>query len=282
MMTLLAKMPEATAPSAPDFAAIKQKQNAAWASGNYARIGTTLQIVGEMLAENLDLPPGTAVLDVAAGNGNATLAFARRGGSVTSTDYVPTLLAGAQMRAEAEGLNIDFQIADVEGLPFEDASFDAVTSTFGVMFAPNQKQAASELMRVVRPGGKIAMANWTPDGFIGRLFRVLGGHVTPPAGVKSPALWGTSDWLNDTFSATSKAVVMRPQTFVFRYASPAAFLEEFRTYYGPVHKAFASLSDEAADSLASDILALVDEMNTAKDGTMRVPSEYAEVVIERA
>jgi ubiquinone/menaquinone biosynthesis C-methylase UbiE len=169
----------------PDYAAIKTKQNAAWGSGDYARIGTTLQIVGESLAEALDLNPDSKVLDVAAGNGNATLAFARRWCNVTSTDYVEKLLAQGRARAEAEALSITFQIADAEQLPFENSAFDAVVSTFGVMFTPNQLKSASEILRVCRPAGKIGLANWTSEGFIGQVFKALGKHVPPPAGVNA-------------------------------------------------------------------------------------------------
>jgi len=264
----------------PDFTAIKNKQNAAWASGDYAVIGTTLQIVGETLAEALDLAPSANVLDVAAGNGNATLAFARRWHRVTSTDYVPTLLDKARTRASAEALTVDFQVADAEALPFADASFDAVVSTYGVMFTPNQEQAARELLRVCRPGGKIGLANWTAQGFVGQLFKTLGGHVAPPAGVKSPALWGDEAWLRDTFSSAASVDVTR-RHFVFRYRDPHHFVDLFRLFYGPVHKAFLALDADGQAALEADILALVARLNTATDGSMAVPSEYAEVVVTK-
>ena len=178
------------APAVLDFATIKSRQQAAWSSGDYAVVGTTLQIVGEQLCEALDLRFGQSVLDVAAGNGNVTLAAARRGGEVTSTDYVPALLERGRARAAAEGFSIVMQEADAEALPFADASFDVVVSTFGVMFTPNQDKAAAELLRVCKPGGKIGLANWTPEGFIGQLFKTIGKHMPPPAGVKSPALVG--------------------------------------------------------------------------------------------
>jgi SAM-dependent methyltransferase len=266
----------------PDYAAIKTRQNAAWASGDYSRIGTTLQVTGESLAEAMDLPPGAKVLDVAAGNGNATLAFARRWCAVTSTDYVETLLARGRVRAEAEGLNIAWQMADAERLPFAEASFDAVVSTFGVMFAPDQATAAAEMLRVCRPGGRIGMANWTPDGFIGQLFRTLGRHVPPPAGVKSPALWGSRPWIEETFGSGARAIAVQDRSFVFRYLSPAHFIEVFRLWYGPVHKAFLALDPAGQAALAADLHALIGRFDTATDGTMRVPSEYSEVVITRA
>jgi len=267
---------------APDYAAIKVKQNAAWASGDYSRIGVTLQITGEQLAEAMDLPPNTEVLDVAAGNGNATLAFARRGCVVTSTDYVDALLSRGRARAEAEGLQIRSQIADAERLPFEEARFDAVVSTFGVMFAPNQAAAAGELVRVCRPGGKIGLANWTPDGFIGQLFKTLGRRVPPPAGLSSPALWGSRPWLEQTFGASARSIAISERAFIFRYASANEFINVFRTYYGPVHKAFLSLDPSGQQALESDLQDLVARFNQGTDGTMRVPSEYAEVIVTRS
>ncbi|MGD9669252.1 MAG: class I SAM-dependent methyltransferase [Hyphomicrobiaceae bacterium] len=266
----------------PDFTAIKARQNAAWRSGDYARIGSTLQITGEELAETMNVRPGARVLDVAAGNGNATLAFARRWCEVTSTDYVDTLLARGKARADAEGHDIRFQIADAEDLPFIDGTFDAVVSTFGVMFAPNQKRAASELTRVCRSGGRIGLANWTPESFIGALFKVLGRHVPPPAGVSSPALWGARPWIDDTFGGVASAIDFNTKQFRFRYASPDHFVEIFQAYYGPVHKAFAALEHDAQHALRQDILDLIAHHNTAMDGTMNVPAEYAQIVITRS
>lgn len=272
----------AAAPATPDYVAIKSKQNAAWASGDYARIGTTLQIVGETLAEALDLAPGSKVLDVAAGNGNATLALARRWCDVTSSDYVPALLERGHRRAEAEALSITPVVADAEQLPFEDGAFDAVVSTFGVMFAPNQRVAAGEMVRVCRRGGRIGLANWTPDGFIGQLFKALGRHVPPPAGVASPALWGSRDWIDATFSRHARPLLIEERAFVFRYHSPEHFIEVFRTYYGPVHKAFAGLDRSGQCALALDLHETIERFETATDGTMRVPATYLEVVLEKA
>ncbi|TDH63534.1 class I SAM-dependent methyltransferase [Dankookia rubra] len=269
-----------TTQDAPDYAAIKARQNAAWASGDYARIGTTLQLTGELLAEAMDLAPGARVLDVAAGNGNATLAFARRWCTVMSTDYVEALLARGRARAEAEGLEIGSQVADAEALPFPDASFDAVVSTFGVMFAPDQATAAREMLRVCRPGGRIGMANWMPEGFIGQLFRTLGRHVPPPAGVKSPALWGSRPWLEEHFAGAA-GILVNDRSFVLRYRSADHFIGVFRTWYGPVHKAFLALDAAGQAALAEDLRGLVGRFNTATDGTMRVPSDYAEVVVAR-
>jgi SAM-dependent methyltransferase len=265
----------------PDFAAIKSKQRAAWAAGDYSVVGTTLQIVGERLCETLDVRSGQRVLDVAAGNGNVSLAAARRFCDVTSTDYVPELLERGRQRAESDGLEISFQEADVEALSFADASFDIVTSSFGVMFAPNQDRAAIEMLRVTRPGGKIGLANWTPESFIGQLFKTIGKHLPPAAGLKSPALWGTSDRLNDLFGAHSSLIEITGQSFVFRYKSPRHWLELWRAVYGPLQKAFVALSEAAQEQLAIDLLALIDSCNVATDGTMVVPAEYVEVVVTK-
>lgn len=266
----------------PDYAQIKSKQNAAWSSGDYARIGVTIQITGEMLAEAMDLKPSARVLDVAAGNGNATLAIARRGYNVTSSDYVPALLARGRARAEAEGLDVTFQVADAEQLPFEDGSFDAVVSTFGVMFTPNQRQAAAELLRVCRSGGKIGLASWTPDGFIGQVFKTLGARVPPPAGVSSPAQWGSQAWLTDVFSKGARNIAFEKRNFVFRYPSPEHFVDFFRAYYGPIHKAFLALPPDGQAALNSDLKGLIARFNTESDGSMRVASEYAQVIVNRA
>jgi len=266
---------------APDLAAIKTRQRAAWSAGDYAVVGTTLQIVGESLCEALDLRSGQRVLDVAAGNGNASLAAARRWCEVMSTDYVPALLDRGRERARAECLELQFREADAEALPFDGASFDVVLSTFGVMFTPNQRRAADELLRVCRPGGQIGLANWTPDGFIGQVFKTLGRHVAPPAGVESPALWGTAERIELLFRDQATAIDAPRREFAFRYRSPAHWLDVFRTWYGPVLKAFASLEPAAQDALAADLLDLVGKFNVARDGTMVVPSAYLEVVVTR-
>ncbi len=263
----------------PDYAAIKQRQQATWASGDYTVVGTTLQIVGETLAEAADIRADERVLDVAAGNGNATLAAARRYARVTSTDYVPQLLDKGRRRAEAEGLDVRYQAADAEALPFEAASFDVVMSTFGVMFSPDQATAAREMLRVVRPGGRIAMANWTPEGAIGRLFKTIGAHVAPPAGVKSPALWGTEAHLVSLFGPRARHLHIERKMFCFRYRSAAHFLQVFRDYYGPTHRAFAALDATGQAALERDILALLNELDVGQGRGLVVPSEYAEIVI---
>ena len=269
-------------PAAPDLAAIKQKQQATWASGDFAVVGTTLQIVGETLAEACDVRAGERVLDVAAGNGNATLAAARRFARVTSTDYVPSLLDKGRERAIAEGLEVSFQVADVEALPFADASFDIVLSTYGAMFAPDQARTAAEMLRVTRPGGRVGMANWTPAGFIGRLFKVIGAHLPPPAGLKSPALWGTEERLAELFGPATSRIRCERRHFNFRYRSAAHFVQVFRDFYGPTHKAFAALPGERGQALERDIVALLDELNVAGAHSLVVPGEYLEVVVNRA
>jgi ubiquinone/menaquinone biosynthesis C-methylase UbiE len=267
--------------AAADLAALKNRQQMAWSSGDYAVVGTTLQIVGEELCEALDLRAGQKVLDVAAGNGNISLAAAHRWCDVISTDYVPSLLERGRARASAEGLTIKFQEADAEALPFADSTFDAVVSTFGVMFTPNQHQAAAELLRVCKFRGKIGLANWTPDGFIGQVFKTLGKYLPPPAGVKSPALWGTRGRLVELFGSTNLSIQTEPRNFNFRYRSAGHFLEILRTYYGPVLKAFAALDEDKQRGLKEDLHALIARMNKANDGTMVVPSEYLEVVINK-
>ncbi|MDP3252627.1 MAG: class I SAM-dependent methyltransferase [Hydrogenophaga sp.] len=265
-----------------DLIALKARQQTAWASGDYAVIGTTLQIVGESLAEACDLRWDERVLDVAAGNGNATLAAARRGSQVTSTDYVGGLLERGAERARAERFDVKFQEADVEDLPFADASFDAVLSTFGVMFAPDHARSASEMLRVCRPGGRIGMANWTPAGFIGQLFKTLGKQLPPPAGLQPPSLWGTEAHLRELFGAGAAKITLTPRIFNFRYRSAAHFIDVFRTWYGPVHKAFAALPADKAQALEADLTALLDGLNQAGPGSLVVPSEYLEIVVTRS
>lgn len=265
---------------AVDLAAVKGKQQVAWSAGDYAVVGTTLQIVGESLCEALDLHPGARVLDVAAGNGNATLAAARRWADVTSTDYVPALLERGRARAAAEGLPVKFEQADAEKLQYADASFDVVLSTFGVMFTPDQDKAASEMARVCKPGGKIGLANWTPSSFIGELFKLMGRYLPPPAGVKPPSLWGTEERLRELFANRIDSIAVERKDFVFRYRSAAHFLEVFRTYYGPMQKAFGALDSARQESLATDLIALAERFNRATDGSLVAPGQYLEVVID--
>jgi ubiquinone/menaquinone biosynthesis C-methylase UbiE len=270
-----------TSAPAVDLAAVKNRQQAAWSSGNYAVVGTTLQIVGENLCEALDLRSGARVLDVAAGNGNATLAAARRWCDVTSTDYVPALLEAGRLRAEAEGHDVRFQEADAENLPFPDASFDVVMSTFGVMFTPDQEKAAAELARVCKHGGKIGLANWTPESFIGQLFKTIGKYIPPAPGTRSPSLWGTRARLDELFGKTASGISATSREFTFRYRSPAHWLEVFRAYYGPMYKTFGALDADKQAALTQDVLKLMETANRSGDSTLVLPSEYLEVVITR-
>jgi SAM-dependent methyltransferase len=268
-----------TATLTPDFTVIKQRQQATWAAGDYAIIGTTLQIVGEQLCEATDINGGERVLDVAAGNGNATLAAARRFAHVTSTDYVPTLLERGKARAAAERLPVTFQVADAEDLPFAESSFDVALSTFGVMFTPNQERAAAELIRVVRRGGRVGLANWTPDGFIGQLLKTVGKHVPPPSGVKPPTLWGSEARLREIFPG--HRIEATERSFMFRYQSPEHWLDIFKTYYGPTNRAFAALDTGGQAALEADIRELLASRNRSVTGTLVVPSAYLEVVVTR-
>jgi ubiquinone/menaquinone biosynthesis C-methylase UbiE len=264
-----------------DYDAIKMRQQATWASGDYGQIGVRLQIVGESLCEAVDILGGERVLDVAAGNGNASLAAARRFAEVTSTDYVSALLAQGYQRADAEGLGITFQVADAEQLPFPDGSFDVALSTFGVMFSPNQKRAAAELLRVVRPGGRIGLASWTPEGFLGALFKVLSAYVPPPAGVVSPMTWGSETHIGELFGKQDAHIRATRRTYAFRYRSAEHFVEFFRTYYGPTHKAFGLLDEVGRRELQAALVDLVRERNRNNGEALVVPAEYLEVVITK-
>jgi len=265
----------------PDFSAIKQNQQATWSSGDYALIGITLQIVGESLAEATDIRAGERVLDIAAGNGNVTLAAARRFANVTSTDYVPELLEKGRVRALAEGLPVNFRVADAEELPFEDGTFDVALSTFGAMFTPDHTRPAREMLRVVRKGGRIGLANWTPESFIGQLFKVIGRYIPPPAGLKSPALWGTEAHLAELFGEQAAAIRAVRKHFNFRFRSAAHWLQVFRDYYGPTHRAFAALNTSGQDALSNDIPELLNQHNVGGQSSLVVPIEYLEVVIDR-
>jgi len=268
--------------SSPNYQAIKTRQQATWASGDFGRIGVQLQIVGESLCEAVDLHSGERVLDVAAGNGNASLAAARRYGDVTSTDYVPELLEQGRRRAEAEGLPMTIRVADAEDLPFADAAFDVVLSTFGVMFAPNQVHTASELLRVVRSGGRIGLASWTPDSVIGDLFKLIGRYVPPPAGLLSPSAWGTETRMVELFGPQSRGIHTVRKPYVFRYRSAAHWIDVFRTFYGPVHKAFAALDIDKQQALNDEMLALLARFNRATGETLVMPADYLEVVVTKA
>jgi ubiquinone/menaquinone biosynthesis C-methylase UbiE len=280
-MSRLKQQLQQLATPAPDFVAIKRRQQATWASGDFAVIGTTLQIVGETLAEAVDIRAGEQVLDVAAGNGNASLAAARRFASVTSTDYVPALLERGAARARAEGLQVCFEVADAEALPYGDGSFDAALSTFGVMFAPDHARAAAEMLRVVRAGGRIGLANWTPEGFVGRLLALVARHVPPAPGLESPALWGTEPHIVRLFGRQAFEIQAERRTFFMRYESPSHWLQVFRDYYGPTHQAFAALDPEGQRALELEITGLLEGMNIGGPQSLVVPAEYLQVVLVR-
>ena len=269
------------ADSPPPLAAIKSRQQKTWASGDYSVVGGSLQIVGETLCEALDLAAGDRVLDVAAGSGNVALAAARRWGDVTATDYVPALLDRARERAAAERLPMRFEVADAEALPYATGAFDVAVSTFGVMFAPDQARAAGELQRVVRRGGKIGLANWTPAGFIGQLFKTIGRHVAPPAGLSPPTRWGDIDQLTEWFGADAKSIRATPVNFMFRYRSADHWIDVFRETYGPTLKAFEALDARGKAALTEDLKELIGDFNASRRGDVVIPSEYLEVVIEK-
>lgn len=268
-------------PQTPTLTTIKERQQKTWTSGDYARIGNSLVIMGERLSEAVDVRPGQKVLDVATGSGNTAISAARRFSMATGMDYVPKLIEQARERAQAEGLDIAFDVGDAENLPYPDASFDVVLSTVGVMFTPDQERAAKELLRVCKPGGKIGLANWVPDGYVGNMLRTVGKHVPPPAGVKPPTLWGTEDRLRELLGEEVSSIESRRRTYVFRYLSANHFIEQFRSYYGPVHKAFESLDEDGRDALENDLKELIGEWNISGDETVLLPSDYLEVVAVR-
>lgn len=266
----------------PDYEKINAKLNKSWTSADYSQIGIRLQITGELLAEAADFRPGSNILDVAAGNGNATLAFARRWCKVLSTDYVDRFLDHGRKRVQTEGLDVEFQVADAQNLPFGDQSFDGVVSTFGVMFAPDQAKSASEIARVCRSGGKIALTCWTPRSFIGRLCPTIGRHMSAPSSFKAPANWGRPEWIEEHFRAIASSIDISMKSYTFRYPSPEFYLDFFRVHYGLTKRAYEVVGPEGEAALSQDILNVIRDMNSATDGTMTVQSEYAEVIIEKA
>ena len=270
-----------TTPQTPDLATIKGRQQIAWSSGDYGKVGVTLMLMAELLAEAADLKAGQKVLDIASGNGNASLAAARRFTEVTAIDYVPMLLEEGRQRAEAEGLTVDFREGDAENLPFEDASFDVALSTLGVMFAPDQQKAASELLRVVKPGGAIAMANWVPDGYVADLFRTIGKYVPPPPGLKPPFRWGTEQGLDELLDGGIGSLQTRRRSFVWRFRSARHHVEFMRGYYGPLSKAFGALDEDGQRALEGDLISLVERHNRSENGTAVWPADYLEVVATR-
>jgi len=271
-----------TVQSLADYQVIRTRQQAVWSSGDYGRVGVRLQIVGESLCDAVDVRAGERVIDVAAGNGNASLAAARRLAHVTSTDYVPELLTQGLKRAQADGLSMVTRVTDAEKLPFAAGEFDVALSTFGVMFAPDQERAASEMVRVVRSGGRIGLANWTPDGFIGEFFQLVGRFVPPPAGVRPPALWGTETRLVELFGPYAHDIRTERRQFVWREYSAQSWIDTFRTYYGPVHRAFLALDENGQRELHGAMLDLLNRRNRGGTGSLVIPGDYLEVVIHRA
>jgi SAM-dependent methyltransferase len=267
--------------AAPDFAAIKQRQQQIWASGDYSAVGATILLMSELLVEAVDVRAGEQVLDVATGSGNAALAAARRFAAVTGVDYVPALLDCGRRRATAEGLSVTYDHGDAEALPFPDASFDVVLSVVGAMFAPNHPQVAREMLRVSRPGGRIGMANWTPDGFVGGMLRTVGRYVPPPAGVQPATRWGDEAYLRELFGDAISSLDVERRAHVFRYHSPEHFAQFFLTHYGPTERAYAAIDEEAKVNLARDLADLARQFNVADDGTLVAPADYLEVVAVR-
>jgi SAM-dependent methyltransferase len=264
-----------------DLAAIKRGQQAMWASGDFGVIAALIHVVAERLADSADLVAGSRVLDVAGGTGNAAIAAARCGCRVICTDYVPALLDRGRERARAERLDIEFEPADAEALPFADGEFDAVLSVFGAMFAPNQPRAAAELVRACRPGGLIGLASWTPEGFLGEWFRATAAHVPPPAGVASPLRWGTEAGVAELLGDKVDSIRTRRRTFTWRFRSAAEYVATFRAWYGPTVKAFEVAGSDGAAALERDLIGVVERAARLRDGAIAVPAEYLEVVAVR-
>jgi SAM-dependent methyltransferase len=268
-----------TETAAPDLPLVKQRQQQMWASGDFHAVGTLIQPVADALCDAADLQAGWSVLDVATGSGNAAIAAARCGCEAIGIDYVPALLARGRRRAEAEGLTVELLEGDAEAIPFSDESFDAVLSVFGSMFAPDHAQAAGELLRVCRPGGRIGLATWTPDGFIGEMFRVVAAHVPPMPGVASPLLWGSKHYLGELFGDEIESIACTERTFTWRFGSAEAFVDYFRAYYGPTLKAFEAAGE--ADALYADLVGLIRRYAGTSTGPVAIPSTYLETVVVR-
>jgi SAM-dependent methyltransferase len=266
---------------APDLAAVKQRQQQAWGSGDYHAVAAKIVVVADRLVDAADLRAGWRVLDVATGSGNAAIAAARLGSTAVGVDYVPSLLERARARAAAEGVSVELVEGDAEALPFADASFDAVTSVFGAMFAPDHERAAAELLRVTRRGGTIALASWTPDGFLGQFFRTMAAHVPPPAGVRSPMLWGTESHLRGLFGDGIASLKARERTFTWRFTSTRDFVSLFRTWYGPTVKAFESLDADRSEALERDLIELGRRHDRLGAGAIAIPATYLETVATR-
>lgn len=273
-------MPSVNSQQSPDFAAVKQRQQATWASGDFSVVAARIVYQAEQLCETADLQAGWRVLDVATGSGNAALAAARRGCHAVGIDYVPALLERGRIRAEAERLSVEFLDGDAEELPFSAAAFDAVVSIYGVMFAPNHRLAASELLRVCRPGGRIALACWTPDGFIGETFRLFSRFLPPTPGLQPPILWGDEGYQRELFSHSAASVTAYPQTAIFRYRSAEENVEFFRTFYGPTLRAFEALPAERQAELNEGLIELAQRYDRNRgSGPVAIAADYLETVI---
>ena len=264
-----------------DLATVKRGQQAMWASGDYGAIAALIPIVAERLVDSVNPAGGSSVLDVAGGTGNAAIAAARSNCDVTCTDYVPELLDRARERARAERLDMAFETADAEALPYEDASYDVVLSVFGAMFAPDQPQTASELVRVVRPGGLIGLAAWTPEGFLGDWFRATAAHAAPPAGLASPLRWGTEEGVAELLGDEVSSILTRKRAYTWRFPNAQAMVDLFRTWYGPTVKAFATVGPEGEAALERDLLAVVERAAHRRGDAIAIPAEYLEVVAVR-
>ncbi|HKY24028.1 MAG TPA: methyltransferase domain-containing protein [Gaiella sp.] len=266
----------------PDLSAVKERQQAMWSSGDFHAVASLIQPVADALCDAVDLQAGWRVLDVATGSGNAAIAAARCGAEVIGIDYVPALLERGRRRAEAEGVQIELVEGDAEAIPFVDRSFDAVLSVFGSMFAPDQERAASELARVCRPGGRIGLATWVPDGFIGQMLKVVTAHVPPPAGVASPLLWGTEAHLAELFGDSISELECTERTFTFRFRSAEEFVSFFRKFYGPTLKAFEAVGAAGSDALFRDLVELVSRFTGTTEGPVAIPSTWLETVAIRS
>ncbi|MDX6624278.1 MAG: hypothetical protein QOE75_2210 [Solirubrobacterales bacterium] len=267
----------------PDLEAVTQVQQKIWSEGDFSMVANLVYFPSERLAESLEIIPDERVLDVASGSGNAALAAARRSwGNVVSSDYVPALLDRGRERAAAEGLAIEFVEADAQNLPFEDASFDVVTSVFGAMFAPDQQKAADELLRVVKPGGRIGMGNWVPDGSVGTMFKTISKHAPPPPGLPSPLLWGTEEHVRELFGDRVSELRIERRVSRQPFRSPEHYIDFFRTYFGPTKMAFERVGPEGEAELYADLKGFLEEVNTAGDRAMVLEADYLEIIATRA
>lgn len=265
-----------------DLNEIKTLQQKVWAMGDFSVVANSVYIVAEILAETVDLRAGQKVLDVATGSGNTAIAAARRWCEVTGIDFVPALLERGRERAQAERLQIEFKQGDAEELPFPDSSFDAVLSTFGVMFAPNQEKAAGEMLRVCKPGGKIGMANWTPDGFLGEMFKLPGKYIPKPPGLDPPVLWGTKERIQELFGGGSADIQVNPRQVVFRYLSVDHYIDFMRTHFGPTKITFEKLDPDKQNEYAEEMRGVLRSFHRGEgEKPIQVPSDYLEVVVTK-